>query len=96
MQSHLQALALVDMATEKDVTLLYVNKQWGTPTIRGNNKFPLPFPNRALAIASAGVGGWGTVSVKIVDNNNYSMLGWATDAPNVAKTESTNIIAIGF
>ena len=84
------------MATEKDVTLLYVNKQWGTPTIRGNNKFPLPFPNRALAIASAGVGGWGTVSVKIVDNNNYSMLGWATDAPNVAKTESTNIIAIGF
>ena len=70
--------------------------QWGTSTIRGNNKFPLSFPNRALAITSAGIGGWHTVSVKIVDNNNYSVFGWATDAPNVAVTISTNIIAIGF
>lgn len=70
--------------------------QWGTPTIRGNNKFPLPFPSRALAITSAGVGGWHTVSVEIVDNDNYSVLGWATDRPDSGRTALPNIIAIGF
>lgn len=70
--------------------------QWGTPTIRGNNKFPLSFPNRALAITSASVGGWVTVSVEIVDNDNYSVLGWATDVPTVERTILPNIIAIGF
>ena len=71
-------------------------EQWGTPTIRGNNKFPLPFPNRALAITSAGVGGWHTVNVKIVDNDNYSVLGWAVDKPTVGTKALPNIIAIGF
>lgn len=71
-------------------------KQWGKPTVRGNNIFPIPFPNSALAITSAGIGGWHTVDVSIVNNNSYSVLGWATDSPSAARTSLPNVIAIGF
>lgn len=71
-------------------------KQWGKPTVRGNNIFPIPFPNSALAITSAGIGGWHTVDVSIVNNNSYSVLGWATDSPSTARTSLPNVIAIGF
>lgn len=77
-------------------TLLPVYKQWGKPTVRGNNIFPIPFPNSALAITSAGIGGWHTVDVSIVNNNSYSVLGWATDSPSTARTSLPNVIAIGF
>lgn len=70
--------------------------QWGKPTVRGNNIFPIPFPNSALAITSAGIGGWHTVDVSIVNNNSYSVLGWATDSPSTARTSLPNVIAIGF
>ena len=70
--------------------------QWGKPTVRGNNIFPIPFPNSALAITSAGIGGWHTVDVSIVNNNSYSVLGWATDSPSAARTSLPNVIAIGF
>lgn len=75
---------------------LWVSKQWGKPTVRGNNIFPIPFPNSALAITSAGIGGWHTVDVSIVNNNSYSVLGWATDSPSTARTSLPNVIAIGF
>lgn len=71
-------------------------EQWGKPTVRGNNIFPIPFPNSALAITSAGIGGWHTVDVSIVNNNSYSVLGWATDSPSTARTSLPNVIAIGF
>ena len=71
-------------------------QQWGKPTVRGNNIFPIPFPNSALAITSAGIGGWHTVDVSIVNNNSYSVLGWATDSPSTARTSLPNVIAIGF
>ena len=58
--------------------------------------FPIPFPNSALAITSAGIGGWHTVDVSIVNNNSYSVLGWATDSPSTARTSLPNVIAIGF
>ena len=70
--------------------------QWGKPTVRGNNIFPIHFPNSALAITSAGIGGWHTVDVSIVNNNSYSVLGWATDSPSTARTSLPNVIAIGF
>lgn len=70
--------------------------QWGKPTVRGNNIFPIPFPNSALAITSAGIGGWHTVDVSIVNNNSYSVLGWATDSPSSARISLPNVIAIGF
>lgn len=73
-----------------------VQQQWGKPTVRGNNIFPIPFPNSALAITSAGIGGWHTVDVSIVNNNSYSVLGWATDSPSTARTSLPNVIAIGF
>jgi len=72
------------------------NRQWGKPTVRGNNIFPIPFPNSALAITSAGIGGWHTVDVSIVNNNSYSVLGWATDSPSTARTSLPSVIAIGF
>lgn len=53
-------------------------------------------PNSALAITSAGIGGWHTVDVSIVNNNSYSVLGWATDSPSTARTSLPNVIAIGF
>lgn len=73
-----------------------IQPQWGKPTVRGNNIFPIPFPNSALAITSAGIGGWHTVDVSIVNNNSYSVLGWATDSPSAARTSLPNVIAIGF
>lgn len=75
---------------------LGAQQQWGKPTVRGNNIFPIPFPNSALAITSAGIGGWHTVDVSIVNNNSYSVLGWATDSPSTARTSLPNVIAIGF
>ena len=75
---------------------LWDGKQWGKPTVRGNNIFPIPFHNSALAITSAGIGGWHTVDVSIVNNNSYSVLGWATDSPSTARTSLPNVIAIGF
>lgn len=71
------------------------NKQWGKNTVRGNNLFPISFPNAAFSITSAGVGGWHTVDVAIVDNNTYSVAAWATDSPGSARTTLTTIIAIG-
>jgi hypothetical protein len=86
------------MAVERQAStgLSLDNKQWGKPTVRGNNIFPIPFPNSALAITSAGIGGWHTVDVSIVNNNSYSVLGWATDSPSTARTSLPNVIAIGF
>lgn len=48
------------MATEKDVTLLYVNKQWGLASVSKYQQinFPLKF-TRALAITSANGNGAG-------------------------------------
>ena len=78
------------------IAICKAQQQWGKPTVRGNNIFPIPFPNSALAITSAGIGGWHTVDVSIVNNNSYSVLGWATDSPSAARTSLPNVIAIGF
>ena len=78
------------------IAICKAQQQWGKPTVRGNNIFPIPFPNSALAITSAGIGGWHTVDVSIVNNNSYSVLGWATDSPSTARTSLPNVIAIGF
>lgn len=87
-----------DVAQPNDVNWIIIGcqPQWGKPTVRGNNIFPIPFPNSALAITSAGIGGWHTVDVSIVNNNSYSVLGWATDSPSTARTSLPNVIAIGF
>lgn len=87
-----------DVAQLNDVNWIIIGcqPQWGKPTVRGNNIFPIPFPNSALAITSAGIGGWHTVDVSIVNNNSYSVLGWATDSPSTARTSLPNVIAIGF